>query len=376
MTARAPRPTDAGRWMRRALELARRGEGLTRPNPPVGAVVVRAGRAVGEGWHRRAGTPHAEVHALRAAGAAAHGADLYVTLEPCCTHGRTPPCTDRIIEAGIRRVLVSAIDPNPRHAGRGLRRLRRAGIVARAGIRREEGEALIAPFRSWVLAGRPRVTLKLAVSLDGRLADRDGRSRWISSPASRAAVADGRRRADAILVGVDTVIADDPSLQPRPARGRAPMRVIVDSRGRTPLRAKVLRTAREARTLIATTARCPAARRRAYLRAGADVAVLRERKGRVDLRELLAALGRLDVMSVWCEGGGRLAASLLEQGLADETLVFVAPLVLGPRGVPAFGGASPALADAPRLRVRGTGRSGADVWIGLEPAKRPRRGGG
>jgi diaminohydroxyphosphoribosylaminopyrimidine deaminase/5-amino-6-(5-phosphoribosylamino)uracil reductase len=235
-------------WMREALALARRGVGRTRPNPPVGAVVVRDGRVVGRGFHRRAGMAHAEVEALRDAGGAAAGATLYVTLEPCSSWGRTGPCTEAIVAAGIRRVVVAARDPNPKHAGRGFRILRRAGVAVATGVLAAEGRELLAPFSRWVETGLPWVTLKLGMSVDGRLADATGRSQWITSPASRARVQDMRRTADAIIVGVGTALADDPSLTCRRYPASKPWRVIVDSRGRLPLKARVLTDGAAGRT--------------------------------------------------------------------------------------------------------------------------------
>ena len=228
------------RWMRRALALARRGEGCTRPNPPVGAVVVVRNRLVGQGYHQIAGGPHAEVHALRKAGRHSAGATLYVTLEPCSTQGRTPPCTDAIIAAGVRRVVVAVRDPNPRHAGRGLIVLRRKGIEIHEGVVADQATELLRPFAKWIQHKTPYVTLKLAMTLDGRIADAQGRSQWITGPAMRGAVHALRRRVDAILVGRETAAIDDPNLLPRPARGRQPFRVVVDSRGRLPPNLRML----------------------------------------------------------------------------------------------------------------------------------------
>lgn len=351
------------RWMDLALRLAHRGAGLTRPNPPVGAVVVSQGQAVGQGYHRRAGGPHAEVYALRQAGARARGATLYVTLEPCSTWGRTPPCTDAIVSAGIARVVVAAPDPNPRHRGRGLRLLRKAGIAVGCGVRRREAEALIRPFVCWICRGRPWVTLKLGVTLDGRIADAAGRSRWITGPQARRAVQALRRTHDAIMVGAGTALADNPSLLPRPAAGRSPWRVIIDAAGRMSPRAKVLTDAARERTLVATTERCPAARRAAYAAGGATVLVVRSRGGHVSLAEVLRALHQRHVMSLLCEGGGDLAAALLREDRVDEWVGFVAPRVLGGAGVPAVGGAGWPLKRAPAFRIEAVKRYGEDVMI-------------
>ncbi|OQW97401.1 MAG: riboflavin biosynthesis protein RibD [Verrucomicrobia bacterium A1] len=362
------RTSDAA-WMDLALDLARRGEGLTRPNPPVGAVVVRGDRVVGQGWHRRAGGAHAEVFALRAAGAAARGATLYVTLEPCCTQGRTPPCTEAILAAGVRRVVVAVRDPNPAHSGRGLRRLRAAGVDVAVGVRGAEAGRLIEPFAQWIHRGEPWVVLKLGMTLDGRIADADGVSQWITSPASRAVVQAERHRSDAILVGVGTVAADNPSLLPRPARGRRPWRVVVDPRGRTPPTARLLNDGAAVQTLIAVGPGCDPARAMEFLRRGASVAVVEDQAGgRLSLRALLGHLGGLGILRVLCEGGAELAASLVEARAADELLLFYAPLVLGGRAAaPAFGGAGRRLEDALRFRVMETGRAGPDVIVRARP---------
>jgi diaminohydroxyphosphoribosylaminopyrimidine deaminase/5-amino-6-(5-phosphoribosylamino)uracil reductase len=351
------------RWMAEALRLARRGEGMTRPNPPVGAVVVKRGRLLGQGWHRKAGGPHAEVYALRQAGPRARGATLYVTLEPCSSWGRTPPCTEAILRAGIARVVAAVPDPDPRHRGRGFRLLRRAGVEVRLGPGSAAARELLAPFASRVVRRRPLVVLKLAVSLDGKIADRERRSKWITGPAARKAVQDLRRRSDAIVVGAGTARADDPSLLPRPTRGRRPYRVIVDSTGSLPSKAQVLRDGFQGQTILATTARCSAARRNRYEKCGATVWVLPARGGRVDLRVLMRRLAELGALRVLCEGGGELAAGLLETGLADELILFAAPLVLGGAGVGAVGGRGWLLRNAPRFRTVEADRVGSDIML-------------
>ncbi len=357
--------TDAAdaRWMSLALALARRGEGKTRPNPPVGAVVVKAGRAVGRGYHRKAGGPHAEVWALREAGARAKGATLYVTLEPCSTWGRTPPCTDAILKAGIVRVVVATGDPNPRHKGRGLKLLRAAGVAVRSGVLEADALRLIRPFAAWMCRGRPWVTLKLATTLDGRIADVEGQSRWITGPAARRRVQALRRTSDAIVVGVGTALADDPSLLPRPAGGRRPWRVIVDSAGRLPLTARVLTDAARGQTLMAVTRRCTAARAAAYEKAGAQVVRLPLAGRHVSAPALLRALHRRNVMRVLCEGGGDLAAGWLAAKVVDELVWFVAPKILGGNAVNAIRGAGWPLTRAPHFAVETVERAGDDVVI-------------
>lgn len=348
--------------------LACRAEGKTRPNPPVGAVVVRKGTAVGEGYHHRAGTPHAEIHALRRAGPKAKGATLYVTLEPCCTAGRTGPCTEAILAAGVSRVVVGVADPNPAHAGRGLRRLRRAGAEVKRGVCAPEARDLILPFATWVKSGRPMVTLKMATSLDGKIADRQGGSRWITGPASRRLVHAMRRRTDAIMVGSGTVLKDDPSLLPRGASRGECWRVVVDTAGKTPPGAQVLTDGFAARTIIATTSRCPAARLARYKASGATVWVL-PRKGRgVCMSHVLRELGRLGCLHVLCEGGGELAADLAQRGLVDEYVVFTAPLLIGGRAAPTMmEGRGWLMKDAPRLKILEHVTVGKDMMIRAVP---------
>jgi len=237
------------RFMRQALRLAARGEGFTRPNPPVGAVVVRDGRVIGRGYHRAAGLPHAEVEALNACRESARGATLYVTLEPCSTTGRTPPCTGRIVQEGLARVCIGCLDPNPRHAGRGITRLREAGIAVETGICETACRELIEPFTRHILDQRPMVTLKLALTLDGRLADRERRSKWITGETARAWVQRLRRRTDAIMVGAGTVLADDPELRCRLPGAGAAWRVVVDGTGRLPAGRRLFTDAYAARTI-------------------------------------------------------------------------------------------------------------------------------
>lgn len=370
MRPRPERETDEA-LMRRALDLARGREGLTRPNPPVGAVVVRSGRIVGEGAHPGAGKPHAEVFALRAAGRRARGSTVYVTLEPCCTQGRTPPCTDVILAAGVSRVVVAVRDPNPRHAGRGLRLLRKAGVKVLEGVGREPAAHLIEPFAKWIVTQRPWLTLKLAMTLDGRIADAQGRSKWITGSAARKVVHDARRRADAVMVGAGTVLADDPSLLPRPPRGRKTWRVIVDAAGRVPDTAQVFRDEAVERTLVATTNRCPDARMASWLAVGAQVAVLPGAGTGVDLPALMDHLGGLGLLHVLCEGGGALAGSLVRAGLVDEYLIFHAARILGGDGpVAAFGGPGWPLESAPSLRIREVRQIGPDLLVRARPLRR------
>jgi len=323
-------------FMRRALCLAERGRGRTSPNPMVGAVLVRDGQIIGEGFHPRAGEPHAEIMALRQAGKSARGATLYVTLEPCCHFGRTPPCTRAIIAAGVAEVHMAMLDPNPRVAGRGRAELEAAGIRTFVGELEAEARVLNETFIHWITTGRPFVIAKFAMSLDGKIATRSGDSRWITGPAAREQVHQLRDQVDAILVGVNTVIADDPQLTTRLDKDdiRHPLRVIVDSRGRIPLTAQVLDPVLPGRTMVATTEAMPIEQRRALSFRGVQVLVLPSQDGRVSLPDLLEELGRREVTSVLVEGGGTIIGTFFAQRLVDKVVAFIAPIIIGGREAP------------------------------------------
>lgn len=357
------------RFMRMALACAARGAGETRPNPPVGAVVVaRDGKTVlGRGWHHRAGGPHAEVEAIAACGDAdLSGATIYVTLEPCSTTGRTPPCTDLLLRRKIGRVVFGCPDPNPKHAGRGADILRAGGAEVLEGVLEAECRRMIEPFASTMLRHRPHLTLKLALTLDGRIADRAGSSRWITGPESLAAVQRMRRVADAILVGSGTALADDPQLRCRiPGAPARAWRVVADARGRTPPSSRLLSDAYAAQTVVATTP-AGAARLRAALPASCPALVWElpaDAEGHVDLSALLARLtAELGVMEVLCEGGGLLAGALLRAGLVDRLAVFHAPIVLGDDSArPGFAGLETPLAAAYRFRPESHRAFGRDL---------------
>ena len=351
--------------MARALALARRGEGCTRPNPPVGAVVVRQGRLLGAGWHRQAGMPHAEVEAIHACRGSVKGATLFVTLEPCCTHGRTPPCTDLIIRSGISRVVVGCVDPNPRHASRGFRILQRAGIAVTTGVREKECRCLIEPFSMRVTNGRPFVTLKLAMTLDGRIADRDGTSKWITGPDARVAVQVLRQRVDAVLVGAGTIRADDPSLRCRLHGAHDVWRVVVDGSGSTPAAAQILTDRWADTTILVTSPRCPARKRAAWARNGSRVwTIPTGANGRISMARLLRRLAGEGSLHVLCEGGSRMAGALIRAKLVDEYVLFYAPAILGDaRAVGAVTGADFRLANMPRLRIEEIARVGTDLMV-------------
>lgn len=355
--------SDDASFMRLALRLGRRGLGRTSPNPAVGAVVVRGRRVVGRGYHRKAGAPHAEVEALREAGARARGGALYVTLEPCNHHGRMPPCTEAILRAGIRTVFVGVRDPNRAVTGKGIEKLRRQGIEVKIGIEEPACAELLAAFRKRVETGLPLVTLKLAASLDGRIATRTGESRWITGPTARRLVHRLRNETDAVMVGAQTIIDDDPLLTCRLPRGRDPLRVIVDGRLRIPLHAKVLTNGAAPGTLIATVSRKPRTIE-TLRRRGATALVLPGKDGVLSLRRLLRMLGKLGLSSVLIEGGARLAAHALRERVVDRLLLFYGPKLVGGDGKQMLGALGVAsLADALELQDLRIAKLGPDVVV-------------
>ena len=320
-----------------ALALARRGLGNTWPNPSVGCVIVRNDRVVGRAVTAPGGRPHAEPQALAMAGEAARGATAYVTLEPCCHHGRTPPCTDAIIAAGIARVVIGARDPDPRVDGQGVARLRTAGIEVVQDVLGDEADEVLAGFRQRVTTDRPLVTLKLASTLDGRIATHAGESRWITGPAARRAAHALRARHDAILVGVGTVLADDPELTCRlPGCRPTPIvRVVADSHLRTPLTARLVATARETPTWVLLRAGADPDRRRAFADVGVQLLAVGGTPSGVDLHAGLRALGDHGITRLLVEGGAQIAAALLRDGLVDRIAWFHAPAIMGGDGWPA-----------------------------------------
>ncbi len=361
--------------MRLALNQAYHGEGHTRPNPPVGALLVRHGEILARGTHHQAGAPHAEIVALEACSTKPDGATLYVTLEPCSSHGRTPPCTTRIVAAGIRRVVAGCADPNPKHAGRGFTLLREAGVEVTHGVLEDTCRRLIAPFAKRLVQGLPWVTLKLAMTLDGRIADRHGSAKWITGTRSRNWVQQLRRRADAILVGSGTALADDPELRCRLRNAGTAWRIVVDGAGRLHAGLRLLHDEWNHHTLIATT------------RKGADILArqlppenqvtlwpLPEATPgeRMPLRPLLQKLAReKDVMHLVCEGGGQVAGSLVREGLVDEFALFYGPLLLGDaRALPAMSGLDRSLHESLKLKIRQVKRSGEDLLVLAEPETR------
>ena len=316
-------------WMRRALQLAERGRGYVEPNPLVGAVVVRAGQVVGEGWHERYGGAHAEVNALTAAGAAARGADLYVTLEPCCHHGKTPPCTDLVLRAGVRRVVAAMTDPFPEVSGQGAALLRAAGVAVELGPGEAEARQLNAPYLKLLATGRPYVHAKWAMTLDGKIATRTGDSKWISGPGSRHRVHDLRGRMDAVLVGIGTVLADDPRLTVRPPGPRTPCRVVLDSHGRLPIEGNLARTAREVPVIVFGASSLPTERARELRALGCEVVASGEAGHRPDVLAVLDELGRRRMTHVLVEGGAAVLGSFRDAGAIDEVHVYIAPRLAG-----------------------------------------------
>jgi diaminohydroxyphosphoribosylaminopyrimidine deaminase / 5-amino-6-(5-phosphoribosylamino)uracil reductase len=318
-----------------ALRLARRGYGSTSPNPMVGAVLLKKGEIIGRGWHRRAGGPHAEIEAIRDARKHGHdpkGATLYVTLEPCSTQGRTPPCTQAIVEAGIKEVVAAATDPNPRHGGKGLDILRRAGLRVSSGLLAEEVTRLNEAFNHWIVHRTPLVTVKAAMTLDGKIATATGESKWITGPRARDYGMKLRQGADAILVGINTILADNPSLRLRdkPRLGRPLRRIILDANARTPLGAQVVSDEHAGLTTILVSKTAPS-RRVAALAKRVSVVVAKSQAGRIDLGWLLKRLGTEEVVHLLVEGGGEVNASFLLGGFAHRVAFFYAPMILGGR---------------------------------------------
>ncbi|WP_370160813.1 bifunctional diaminohydroxyphosphoribosylaminopyrimidine deaminase/5-amino-6-(5-phosphoribosylamino)uracil reductase RibD [Limimaricola soesokkakensis] len=343
-----------------ALSLGRRGLGRVWPNPNVGCVIVRDGRILGRGRTADGGRPHAETQALAQAGATARGATAYVTLEPCAHHGQTPPCADALVAAGVARVVVAAQDPDPRVAGRGIERLRAAGIAVETGLMEGEARGDLAGFLNRVERGRPFVTLKLATSLDGRIATGAGESRWITGPEARARVHMMRARHDAVMVGGGTARADDPMLNVRGLGiDRQPVRVVLSRRLDLPLDGALARSARELPLWLCHSPEADAAPWRAL---GAESLSCPISAGQLDPAAVLQALGAAGLTRVFCEGGAGLAASLLGAGLVDELVLFTAGCAIGAEGTPALSAMGiGALAEAPRLRLAGQDRVGGDV---------------
>ncbi|MBO8127574.1 MAG: bifunctional diaminohydroxyphosphoribosylaminopyrimidine deaminase/5-amino-6-(5-phosphoribosylamino)uracil reductase RibD [Peptococcaceae bacterium] len=353
-------------YMRMALDLAVKARGRTSPNPMVGAVIVKDGQVIGRGFHTRAGQPHAEIEALRDAGEKAREATLYVNLEPCCHTGRTGPCTEAILSAGIRRVVIAMRDPNPLVAGKGIARLREHGVEVTENVLYDEARRLNEVFIKYITTRRPFIVLKAAMSLDGKIATRTGESRWITGDEARRYVHELRDRYDCILVGINTVLQDNPSLTTRlPGReGRDPVRIILDSLARTPLDAKVVGNNSTAKTIIAVTGKASASKVQALREAGVEVLTCGDGP-QVSLKELMAVLGEQSLTSILVEGGSRVHASFLAQKLVDKVVWFVAPKIIGGERAPGpVGGAGIArMSEAVRLSDMSVRTLGQDICI-------------
>ena len=322
--------------MRRALELAGKAAGRTSPNPMVGAVIVKNGRVIAEGYHKKAGRPHGEIEALRKAGKRARGAQLFVNLEPCCHQGRTPPCTDTILESGLKEVYVGMRDPNPQVSGKGIRQLKRAGIVVHTGLLNQECQRLNEVFVKYIQTGLPFVILKSALSLDGKIATSTGESQWITGPEAREKVHQMRDQVDAILVGAGTVLADNPRLTTRLKKGKGsnPARVILDAKAEIPFKARIFHRAKQERVIYITTRQASRQRINKLQKMGVNIYVLPERNGYIYLKKLIKLLGQSGITSVLVEGGGGLNASILKEGIVDKVTLFLAPLIIGGESAP------------------------------------------
>jgi diaminohydroxyphosphoribosylaminopyrimidine deaminase/5-amino-6-(5-phosphoribosylamino)uracil reductase len=316
-------------FMRRAIELAKRGEGWCHPNPLVGAVIVKDGKIIGEGYHHRCGELHAERNAIASLRESAEGATIYVTLEPCCHYGRTPPCTEAIIENKIARVVIGSRDPNPKVHGKGAAQLRSAGIRVEEDFLKDECDRINPIFFSYITTHEPYVIMKFAETADGKIATKTGASKWISGEESREVVQQLRHRCMAIMVGIGTVLADDPHLNCRIEGGRDPVRVICDSHLRTPLDSVIVKTAREQRTIIACAEDADAEQEKLLASAGVDIWRMSSKDGGVDLRELMKRFGENEIDSVLLEGGASLNASALNAGIVNEADIFIAPKIFG-----------------------------------------------
>ena len=352
------------KWMARALELARRGIALAHPNPMVGAVLVKDGRIVGEGFHVYDRRDHAEILALEQAGKKARGSILYVTLEPCCTTGRTGPCTEAIIAAGVRRVVAAMKDPNPAVAGRGFAELKRARISSRVGINEATARAMNEDFAKWIRTGRPFVTLKTALTLDGKIASREGSTTWITSEASREEVQRIRHAADGLLTGIGTVLADDPRMSDRTGkpRRRRLVRAVVDSRLRLPLKSTLVKSA-EGDLMVFTLQPAESPRARALERAGVKVVRVPRRGRRVDLRAVIRELGKREILNLVIEAGAELNGAALEAGIVDKMILFYAPKIMGSGGVPVAQIAPAWFAKSPALTNLKLSRYGPDFAV-------------
>lgn len=353
-------------YMKRALDLAIKARGISSPNPPVGAVIVRSGEIVGEGHTMPAGQAHAEIMALRQAGEMARGAILYTTLEPCCHYGKTPPCTKAIIDAGITKVHISMVDPNPLVNGNGVTELQHAGITSYLGAQSDKASDIMEAYIKFITTGLPFVVAKFAMSLDGKITTYSGDSKWITSERTRCYARKMRQQHDAIVVGIGTILSDDPRLTARDIEGKAmekqPLRIVVDSSGRLPLNAQLFR---EHGHILVATANAPKMSTDALSAIGADILSTTSQDGLVNLHTLLKTLGRMEITSLMVEGGGTLLGSFFDLRLVDKIVVFISPVIIGGSGIqtPVSGVGANTMADAIRLKHPKIDTIGEDVVI-------------
>lgn len=369
MTEKRRKLAEDEKFMQFALRMAVKGAGCVSPNPMVGAIAVKDGKVLAKAYHKRFGDMHAETSLLsKLAPQQANGATIYVNLEPCCHHGKTAPCTSALISAGVKRVVIAQQDPNPLVNGKGMEQLRNAGIDVLCGVCESEARRLNAPFNTFITAGRPWILLKVAQSIDGRIALANGQSRWITGESSRTEVHRIRTRLDAVLVGVQTIIDDDPELNVRLAKGRNPIRVIADSRLRIPESSRVLAHKDKKRTWILTTDGVDDKKIGRLKKAGVSVIVCAAApNGRVDFNDALRRLADLNVASILVEGGGTIHAALLSENLWDELIVAIAPIIIGSEGRPGIGELNLTLLEnAPRFKVHKTEQFEEDYWFYLE----------
>jgi diaminohydroxyphosphoribosylaminopyrimidine deaminase/5-amino-6-(5-phosphoribosylamino)uracil reductase len=355
---------DDEHWMRRVLHLAQKGKGRTSPNPMVGAVLVKDGNVVGEGYHSKAGEAHAEIVALRQAGGGARGATLYLNLEPCVHFGKTPPCAPQVIEAGVKHVVLGMEDPNPLVKGKGIERMRKAGLEIEIGILEEECRRLNETFCKYILKKEPFVILKIAATLDGRIATRHGDSKWISGEASRRFIHRLRHQVDGVLVGIGTVLKDDPQLTARIRGGRDPYRVVLDCQLKIPEEAKVIGNT-PSKAIIATTALAPKDKIEKLEKRGVRILILDAQEGKINLKSCLSKLGEIEMTSLLVEGGSQVNGSFLDEGLIDKFLLFLSPKLLGdPQALGIFGGRGmPCLEEAVPIKKIETRRIGEDILL-------------
>ena len=355
---------EAERYMRFALDMARKGEGRTHPNPMVGAVIVSGKKVIARGYHHKAGSPHAEIIAMKSSKSPLKNAVMFVTLEPCDHYGKTPPCTKSIIESGIKKVYVAMRDPNPVNSGRGIRKLLKNGIAVDIGIGGKEAAYLNRAYIKFITTGLSYLTVKLAQSIDGKLAARDGTSKWISSSASRQLVKKMRASSDAVMVGINTVLKDDPTLMAAKRTGKKVARIVLDPRLRTPENSRLVKTADIAPLIIVTTPDASSLRSaRLARKKGVEIVTAKKRRGKVDLKDLLKKMGEKGIVNIFSEGGGELAGALIEGGFADEVVFFIAPKILGGNKFSIGGEGVPGINDAILIEHADISTCGGDVVV-------------